>query len=240
MRKLGLKSEGRNEKYLWLPVYVGQSKMKVFEYLKDRVWSKIQGWKEKMLSKAGKEVLIKACAQAIPMFAMACFDITKSLCDQISSMVCRYWWSYMQNEKKMHLISWKTLTLPKKDGGLGYKDLHSFTVAMLVKQGWRLLTNPKSLCARVLKAKYYPSCYVLYAQPCSGMSYTWRIILKGIELLNEGSSSVWEMGKLSIAGRIHGFLESGTGCPSLEGEMQLLQLLLNSLIPSLEPGMRTW
>jgi hypothetical protein len=89
MRKLGLKSEGRNEKYLWLPVYVGQSKMKVFEYLKDRVWSKIQGWKEKMLSKAGKEVLIKACAQAIPMFTMACFDITKSLCDQISSMVCR-------------------------------------------------------------------------------------------------------------------------------------------------------
>jgi hypothetical protein len=64
------------------------------------------------------------------------------------------------------------------------------------------------------------------------MSYAWRSILKGIELLNEGSSSVWEMGKLSIVGRIHGFLESGTGCPSLEGEMQLLQLLLNSLIPS--------
>jgi hypothetical protein len=178
--------EGRNEKYLGLPVYVGKSKMKVFEYLKDRVWKKIQGWKEKFLSKAGKEVLIKACAQAIPMFAMACFDITKGLCDQISSMICRYWWSHMQDENKMHWLSWDTMTLPKSEGGLGYKDLHSFNIAMLAKQGWHLLTDPNSLCARVLKAKYYPDVSVLKAQPIRGMSYTWRSILKGIELLREG------------------------------------------------------
>jgi hypothetical protein len=186
MHRLGLTMEGRNEKYLGLPVYVGKSKMKVFEYLKDRVWKNIQGWKEKFLSKAGKEVLIKACAQAIPMFAMACFDITKGLCDQISSMICRYWWSHMQNENKMHWLSWDTMTLPKSEGGLGYKDLHSFNIAMLAKQGWRLLTDPKLLCARVLKAKYYPDVSVLKAQPSRGMSYTWRSIIKRIELLREG------------------------------------------------------
>jgi hypothetical protein len=186
MRKLGLKSEGRNERYLGLPVYVGQSRLKVFEYLKDRVWNKIQGWKEKMLSKAGKEILIKACAQAIPIFSMACFDITKGLCDQIRSMICRYWWSYMQTEKKMHWISWETMTLPKKCGGLGYKDMHSFNITMLVKQEWRLLTNPESLCARVLKAKYFPNSLVIQAQVCNGMSYTWRSILKRIALLKEG------------------------------------------------------
>ena len=105
MRKLGLKSEGRNEKYLGLPVYISQSKLKAFEYLKEKVWRLIQGWKEKWLSKAGKEILIKACTQAIPMHAMACFDITKSLCDQISAMVCRYWWVVMQKKNKMHWLS---------------------------------------------------------------------------------------------------------------------------------------
>jgi hypothetical protein len=78
------------------------------------------------------------------------------------------------------------LGLPKKWGGLGYKDLHSFNMAMLAKQGWRLLTDPTSLCARVLKAKYFPNSDVLHARPKEGMSYTWRSILKGIELLKEG------------------------------------------------------
>lgn len=88
---------------------MGQSRTKTFAYLKDRVWKRIQGWKEKLLSKAGKEVLIKAVAQAIPTYAMSCFDLTKTLCDEISSMVCRYWWSQQDNYNKMHWLSWDTM-----------------------------------------------------------------------------------------------------------------------------------
>jgi hypothetical protein len=66
---------------------VGKSKTKAFAYLKDWVWKRIQGWKEKFLSWAGKEVLIKVVAQVIPTFAMGCFDLTKDLCDQVSTMV---------------------------------------------------------------------------------------------------------------------------------------------------------
>jgi hypothetical protein len=63
----------------------------MFAYLKDRVWKKIQRWKEKLLSKAGKEILIKAVAQAIPTYAMSCFDLTKLLFDEISAIICRFW-----------------------------------------------------------------------------------------------------------------------------------------------------
>jgi hypothetical protein len=61
MNALGIAKEAPNEKYLGLPVHVGKSKTKVFNYLKDRLWSKIMGWMEKWLSKMGKEILIKAC-----------------------------------------------------------------------------------------------------------------------------------------------------------------------------------
>lgn len=88
MQDLEIDSEERNEKYLGLPIYMGKSKVQTFAYLKDRVWKRIQGWKEKCLSGAGKDVLIKAVAQAIPTYAMSCFDLTKTLCDDIGSMVC--------------------------------------------------------------------------------------------------------------------------------------------------------
>jgi hypothetical protein len=157
---LGVSCEGRNGKYLGLPIYVGKSRSRTFAYLKDKIWKIIQGWKEKMLSKVGKEILIKACAQAIPIFAMTCFDITKGLCDQISSMISRFFWACQDKENKIHWLSWEMLTMPKEEGGLGYKDLYAFNIAMLAKQAWRLLTKPDSLCAQVMKARYYPDCSI--------------------------------------------------------------------------------
>jgi hypothetical protein len=79
---LGIPRESFNERYLGLPVHLGASKSKEFEYLEERIWQRIQGWKERLLSKAGKEIMIKAVAQAIPTYAMSCFDLTKSLCDE--------------------------------------------------------------------------------------------------------------------------------------------------------------
>lgn len=99
-----------------------------------------------MLSKTGKEVLIKALAQAIPTFAMGCFDITKEACDQISKMICKYWWSNLDRENKMHWISWERMTQPKSNAGLRFWDLHTFNIAMHGKQVWQLIHNPVSVC----------------------------------------------------------------------------------------------
>jgi hypothetical protein len=65
-------------------------------------------------------------------------------------------------------------------------------MAMLARQGWRMLINPESLCARVLKAWYFPNTSILEAMPARGISYSWRTILKGISLLKE--SLIWRTG----------------------------------------------
>jgi hypothetical protein len=53
---LQISNEAMNDRYLGLPVHVGASRSGTFSYLKDRIWQRIMGWKEKMLSKAGKEI----------------------------------------------------------------------------------------------------------------------------------------------------------------------------------------
>jgi hypothetical protein len=63
---------------------------------------------------------------------------------------------------------------------------------MLARQAWRLLDNPNSLCGRVLKARYFRNSSILEAVPMPGISYTWRSILKGVNLLKEGL--VWRIG----------------------------------------------
>ena len=51
--------------YLGLPVVVGRNKKVSLRYIKEKIWNKLQGWKEKLLSQAGIEVLLKAVVQAI-------------------------------------------------------------------------------------------------------------------------------------------------------------------------------
>ena len=113
---MSINQEASTERYLGLPVSVGKSKKKAFEYIKQKVWARIQGWKEKLLSKAGKEILVKAVAQAIPTYAMSCFDLTKGLCDELSTIIGRYWWSQQDKVNKIHWLSWEKLTRSKKMG----------------------------------------------------------------------------------------------------------------------------
>ena len=72
---LGIPEIMQYNKYLGHPSFVGKGKKASFSYIKERVWQKLQGWEGKLLSQAGREVLIKSAIQAIPTYVMGCFKI---------------------------------------------------------------------------------------------------------------------------------------------------------------------
>ena len=85
------------ENYLGLPTLIGRSKYQAFVVLKDKVWKKLQGWKGIMLSRVGKEVLIKAVAQSLPTYTIGVFQLPVKLCDELNAMCARFWWGQVGN-----------------------------------------------------------------------------------------------------------------------------------------------
>jgi hypothetical protein len=158
----------------------------------ERIIQRINGWKEKQLSIGGKEILLKAVAQAIPVYAMLVFLISKGVCKRMMDAISKFWWDDDENSNKMHWYAWWKLCYPKREGGMGFRDIHSFNLAMLAKQVWRLIQEPDSLCAKVLRAKYYSHGDILKAGPKLGSSFTWQSVVAGLATFKRGY--VWRVG----------------------------------------------
>ncbi|XP_058218798.1 uncharacterized mitochondrial protein AtMg00310-like [Rhododendron vialii] len=160
-------------KYLGLPAEVGKSKTALFSYIKDRVLQKLARWKKKILNQVGKEVLLKSVALALMVYAMSCFKLPVGLCHQIEAAMAIFWWGQKSDERKIHWMRWSRLCNPKFKGGLGFQDLTSYNLALLAKQGWRIMMSLECLLAQVLKSRYFKDKSFMEAELGSNPSWVW-------------------------------------------------------------------
>ena len=91
IEKLGVSEVKEYERYLGLPAVVGRNKKASLNYFKERVWTKLQGWKEKLISQVGRDVLLKAVVQAILTFVMGCFKLPFGLLNDIEMIIRKFW-----------------------------------------------------------------------------------------------------------------------------------------------------
>ncbi|XP_043809044.1 uncharacterized protein LOC122722412 [Manihot esculenta] len=179
--------------YIGLPSHVGNNKRKVFSFVKDRLWKRLNSWKHRALSQAGKEVLLKTVLQALPNYVMSLFLLPRTLCDELQRMMTRYWWSMGADQNRgIHWLGWHRMAKHKSDGGLGFKILHKFNLAILGKQGWHIINRPQSLVARVLKARYFSTQSFFEAPLGSNPSFLWRSIWETRGLIRAGA--YWRIG----------------------------------------------
>lgn len=76
---LGITREGGMGVYLGLPEKIWGSKKQVSAFIQDQLQNRINSWSAKLLSKGGKEVLIKSVAQALPTYVMSCFLLPQEI-----------------------------------------------------------------------------------------------------------------------------------------------------------------
>ena len=154
-----------------------------------------------LLSRAGKEILIKAVAQSIPTYTMSVFYLPIKLCDELDSMCAKFWWGQVGDERKIHWKRWDKLSTSKMEGGMRFRDLRDFNLAMLAKQGWRMLQGNDSLLYKCFKARYFPRSSFLDAKESPSCSYVWRSLMVALPTLRSGYC--WRVGNgssISVVG----------------------------------------
>ena len=80
---LGVVVVEKHDKYLGLPTVVGKNRTKTFSFIKSQLQNKLEGWQGKLLSGAGKDILIRVVAQSLPSYTMSCFLLPKTFCHSL-------------------------------------------------------------------------------------------------------------------------------------------------------------
>ena len=116
------------------------------------------------LLKAVIQSNIYACLKQLynPIY---CYGILPASFFRKGCLKSRFWWGQKSQEKKIHELSRPKFCMPKTMGGIGFQNLHSFNLAMLVKQGWRLYKNTHSVVLLGLQISLFPQyinlrCYI--------------------------------------------------------------------------------
>ena len=95
----------------------------------------------------------------------------KKVCDEVNGKIASFWWGQKKEERKIHWISWLTMTNSKGKWGMGFKDMNLLNIALLAKQSWMMLMNPENWWVRIIKGIYFPKCSILKAKKGWQMHY---------------------------------------------------------------------
>jgi ribonuclease HI len=123
---------------------------------------------------------------------MNIYLLPDNLISDIERMINAYWWGSGSDNRGIRWLAWDKLACSKDEGGLGFRDFHSFNMAMVAKQGWNFMHNPTSLVARLFKARYFPNNSFLSSSIGNNPSFAWRSIWRARQVLLLGCR--WQIG----------------------------------------------
>ena len=141
-------------KYFGVPILQKRINKDTFGEVFEQVSSRLAGWKGRMLSFAGRLTLTKAVLTSILVHTMSSIKLSQSILDGLDKVSRSFFWGSTSGKKKQHLVAWKQVCLPRREGGLGIRSATAMNKALIAKVGWRALNDRLSLWSQVVRSKY--------------------------------------------------------------------------------------
>ena len=157
-----------------------------FDFIIDRVKTKLAGWKSNLLSMARRCVLTNFVTSTILAYVMQGTILPARIHNALDKINRNFIWGSTDERRKIHLVGWNKVIGHKEEGGLGIKATKLKNLSLTTKLCWRFKNCKRELWAETLKRKYlnrnHPTKH--------GFSRTWSAINKSEEICSKGSHQI--------------------------------------------------
>jgi len=140
----GIRSTTSLEKYLGFPILKGRPKRSDFHFIIEKMQNRLASWKNRLLNKTGRLTLATSVLTSIPSYVMQINWLPQSICDSIDQTTRNFIWRGTNN-KGIHLVNWKKISLPKNLGGLGVRAAREANTSLLGKLVWDMVQSTNKL-----------------------------------------------------------------------------------------------
>ncbi|PWA82932.1 reverse transcriptase domain, Reverse transcriptase zinc-binding domain protein [Artemisia annua] len=141
--------------YLGVPLITKQIGYLDCKGLIDKVKVKVNNWKNRMLSYAGRLQLVASVLASMQVYWASVFILPKAVIKDINKVFKGFLWNSGELKKGKAKVSWKQVCKPKSEGGLGIKDLEAWNEVLMSKHLWNLASNKDSVWILSLRSKMY-------------------------------------------------------------------------------------
>ncbi|GJX66900.1 RNA-directed DNA polymerase, eukaryota, reverse transcriptase zinc-binding domain protein [Tanacetum coccineum] len=114
----------------------------------DKVEERINCWRNKTLSYAGRVQLHASVLSSMQIYWASVYLIPSTVVKDLDKMFKRFLWNAGDSAQGKARVAWKSACRPKEQGGLGIKPLKQWNVVLLIKHFWKIIENKESLWAK--------------------------------------------------------------------------------------------
>ncbi|KAL9689236.1 hypothetical protein QQ045_033670 [Rhodiola kirilowii] len=120
-------------KYLGIPLNAKRLTNADCVELLDKMTHRLNSWHGRLLSRAGRAVLINSVLQAMVLYWARVFILPKQVINAVNAICSNFLWKGGSSKKGGHLVAWDKVCRPKDEGGLGIKNLKTFNDALVLR-----------------------------------------------------------------------------------------------------------